>query len=163
MVSVARRGGGPENHVMTPFRRALLIACLACGATAWAPRAQAEDALDCHLSFNLEGWSVFYKTASGTGVVTCNNGDRLPVTITSRGGGLTFGKSRITNGVGEFTGIARIRDVLGSYAAAEAHVGAVKSRQVQVVTKGNVSLALKGKGEGWDIGVSLASFILAPR
>ena len=148
---------------MTPFRRALLILCLACGTSAWAPQVRAEDALDCHLNFNLEGWSAFYKTASGTGVVVCNNGERLPVSIVSRGGGLTFGKQRITNGVGEFTGIANIRDALGSYAAAEAHIGAVKTRQVQVVTKGNVSLALKGKGDGWDIGVSLASFILKPR
>ncbi|WP_103074887.1 hypothetical protein [Solilutibacter silvestris] len=147
---------------MTQSLRALLIACLACGF-AWAPQARAEDALDCHLKFNLEGWSAFYKTASGTGVVSCSNGDHLPVTIVSRGGGLTFGKSRITDGVGEFTGIANIHDVLGSYAAAEAHIGAVKSRQVQVVTKGNVSLALKGKGDGWDIGVSLASFTLKPR
>lgn len=156
-------GVGPNQVAMTQFRRALLIACLACGISAWAPQVRAEDALDCHLRFNLEGWSAFYKTASGTGMVTCNNGDRLPVTIISRGGGLTFGKSRITDGDGEFTGIANIRDVLGSYAAAEAHIGAVRSRQVQVVTKGNVSLALKGKGDGWDIGVSLASFILKPR
>ena len=85
------------------------------------------------------------------------------MTIVSRGGGLTFGKSRITDGAGEFTGITNIHDVLGSYAAAEAHIGAMKSRQVQVVTKGNVSLAIKGKGDGWDIGVSLASFTLKPR
>lgn len=148
---------------MTQFRRILLIACLASGMAAWPLQAGAEDVLDCHLSFNLTGWSVFYKTASGTGVVSCNNGERLPVSIVSRGGGLTFGKSRITDGVGEFTGIANIRDVLGSYAAAEAHIGAVKSRQVQVVTKGSISLALKGKGDGWDIGVSLASFTLKPR
>ena len=136
---------------------------LVLAGAAFAPTAQAADALTCKLTFSTSGWSLFYKTAKGTGMVTCNNGDRLPVTIISRGGGLTFGKSRITDGDGEFTGIANIRDVLGSYAAAEAHIGAVRSRQVQVVTKGNVSLALKGKGDGWDIGVSLASFILKPR
>jgi hypothetical protein len=118
--------------------------------------------LDCKLSFALKGWSAFYKTADGTGMVTCSNGARMPVKITSRGGGLTFGSSTVEDGRGEFSGIFSIEDVLGSYAAAEAHVGAMKSRQVQVVTKGSVSLALVGRGSGWDIGVSLARFTLEP-
>ena len=125
--------------------------------------ARAAGDLDCHLKFQLEGWSVFYKTASGDGMVTCSDGTRLPVRITSRGGGLTFGMSKVDDGRGEFSGIYRIRDVLGSYAAAEAHVGFVKARQVQVVTKGNVSLALTGSGSGWDIGVSVAKFTLSAR
>lgn len=118
--------------------------------------------LDCKLSFELKGWSAFYKTADGSGMVTCSNGESMPVKITSRGGGLTFGSSTIEDGRGEFSGIFKIEDVLGAYAAAEAHVGAMKSRQVQVVTKGSVSLALVGRGSGWDIGVSLARFSLEP-
>lgn len=42
-----------------------LIALL--GAATLAPQAQAAGNIDCQLSFNLSGWSVFYKTASGTG------------------------------------------------------------------------------------------------
>ena len=125
--------------------------------------ARAEGPLDCKLRFNMEGWSVFYKTAEGEGVVSCTNGDRLPVRITSRGGGITFGKSRIDNGRGEFSGIYSIRDVLGGYAAAEAHAGAGKSSKAQVVTKGSVSLALTGTGSGWDIGVSIGNFVLSER
>ena len=61
--------------------------------------------LDCTLTFSMEGWSAFYKTAEGEGIVSCSNGQRLPVRISSRGGGITFGKSRIDKGRGEFSGI----------------------------------------------------------
>ena len=130
---------------------------------AFAGPARAGGPLDCQLRFSMSGWSVFYKTAEGEGVVSCSNGARLPVRISSRGGGITFGKSRIENGRGEFSGIYDIRDVLGGYAAAEAHAGAGKSTKAQVVTKGSVSLALTGTGEGWDIGVSIGSFVLRER
>lgn len=119
--------------------------------------------LDCTLRFNIQGWSAFYKTAQGEGIVSCSNGQRLPVRISSRGGGITFGKSRIDKGRGEFSGIYKIRDVLGGYAAAEAHAGAGRSSKAQVVTKGSVSLALAGTGSGWDIGVSIGNFVLSER
>ena len=119
--------------------------------------------LDCKLTFSMEGWSAFYKTAEGEGIVSCSNGQRLPVRISSRGGGITFGKSRIDKGRGEFSGIYNIRDVLGGYAAAEAHAGAGRSSKAQVVTKGSVSLALAGTGSGWDIGVSIGNFVLSER
>ncbi len=139
------------------------LAVVASLAVAFAGPARAGGPLDCQLRFSMSGWSVFYKTAEGEGVVSCSNGARLPVRISSRGGGITFGKSRIENGRGEFSGIYDIRDVLGGYAAAEAHAGAGKSTKAQVVTKGSVSLALTGTGEGWDIGVSIGSFVLRER
>lgn len=48
--------------------------------------------------------------------------------------------------------------MLGGYATAEAHAGAVKSAKGQVMTKGPVSLALTGKGRGWDLGFAFGSF-----
>lgn len=126
------------------------------------PAAQARD-LDCELRFNLSGWSAFYKTASGTGTVTCDNGASIPVKISAKGGGLSFGKSTIENGRGEFSGVASINEVLGTYAAAEAHAGAVKSSKAQVVTKGEVSLALAGTGKGWDLGVAFGNFVIERR
>lgn len=128
-----------------------------------AARASGPGPIDCHLRFSMSGWSLFYKTMSGEGTVSCDNGERLPVRIRTRGGGLTFGKSRITNGVGEFSGVRDIREVLGGYAAAEAHAGAGRSAKAQVVTKGPVSLALSGKGEGWDLGVAFGSFVISAR
>ena len=130
---------------------------------ALAPAAQAAGNVDCKLRFNLEGWSAFYKTAKGTGTITCDDGSSLPVSISAKGGGITFGKSKIENGVGEFSGVSSIRETLGTYAAAEAHAGAVRSAHAQVVTKGDISLALAGKGEGWDLGVAFGNFIISAR
>ena len=119
--------------------------------------------IDCKLRFSMSGWSVFYKTSSGEGTVSCDNGQRLAVRISAKGGGLSFGKSKIENGTGEFSGVRDIRDVLGTYATAEAHAGATKSAKAQAMTKGDVSLALAGKGSGWDVGVAFGKFVIEPR
>lgn len=119
--------------------------------------------LTCKLTFSSSSWSIFYKTTSGTGTVTCTNGQSLAVRISAKGGGLTVGKSKITNGFGEFAEVEHIRDVLGSYAAAEAHAGTQKSAHAQAMTNGKVSLALAGKGEGWDLGVAFTKFTLEAR
>ena len=140
-------------RLMAPL---VLVALLA------AAPAQARE-FDCTLSFDLAGWSLFYKTASGTGTVRCNNGQQMAVKITSKGGGLSVGKSRIEDGTGAFAGLHDIRDVLGTYVTAEAHAGAVKSSKAQVMTKGEVSLALAGTGKGWDVGIAFGKFVLEPR
>jgi hypothetical protein len=139
----------------------LCSAALLAGGLLPAP-AQAGD-LTCTMDFSLAGWSAFYKTASGDGTVRCSNGQRLAVRINAKGGGLSFGKSRIDDGHGEFAGVRDIRDVLGAYATAEAHAGAVKSAKAQVMTKGEVSLALTGKGRGWDVGVAFGKFSIEAR
>src|SRR5690606_30447666 len=105
--------------------------------------------------------SLFYKTGSGTGTVSCSNGQRMAVKIRSKGGGVTVGNTRIENGRGEFSGVTRIEDVLGTYVTAEAHAGAGKSAKAQVMTKGEVSLALAGKGDGWDLGVAFGKFVIS--
>jgi hypothetical protein len=117
-------------------------------------------AVDCKLRFTMSGWSAFYKRADGTGTISCNNGQTMSVKLAARGGGLTAGKSTIRDGVGEFSGVQSINDLLGSYASAEAHAGAVKSAKGQVVTKGEVSLALSGTGDGWDLGIAFGKFTI---
>ena len=87
----------------------------------------------------------------------------MAVHITAKGGGLSFGKSTIKNGHGEFSGVHDIKDVLGSYGNAEAHAGAVKSSSAQAMTKGEVSLALSGTGEGFDVGVAFGKFTIEAR
>ena len=119
--------------------------------------------VDCEMRFEMSGWSAFYKRSSGTGTIRCNNGQSMKVNVEARGGGLTFGKSTIENGIGEFSGVHDISEVLGSYAAAEAHAGAVKSAKAQVVTKGEVSLALSGTGRGWDVGIAFGKFVIERR
>ncbi len=145
---------------MMRFPRVLVAGLLALAA---APAAQAAGDVDCKLHFSMSGWSAFYKTQQGSGTVTCDNGTSMPVKVSAKGGGITFGKSRIENGVGEFSGVHSIRETLGTYAAAEAHAGAVKSSKAQVMTKGEVSLALAGTGKGWDIGVAFGKFVIEPR
>ena len=127
------------------------------------PVAMAAGKTDCKLKFNLAGWSAFYKTASGDGTITCDNGQKLNVRIEAKGGGLSFGKSKIENGTGEFSGIHDIKDTLGSYAQAEAHAGASKSSGANAMTKGDVQLALAGTGKGWDLGISFGKFTIARR
>ena len=63
-------------------------------------------------------------------------------------------------GRGVFTGVHNIGEVLGHYGGAEAHAGADKSASSQVVTKGDVSLALSGTGRGWNLGVAFGAFII---
>lgn len=124
-----------------------------------ATTASAGD-LSCHLRFEMKGWSAIYKTATGTGTVTCTNGASLKVTLESKGFGLTAGKSSIDDGKGTFTGVRSIEDVLGSYAAADAAAGAIKAGSAAALTKGEVSLAVTGTGRGWEAGVSLSDFTI---
>ena len=109
----------------------------------------------CSMTFKMSGWSAFYKAADGKGHIKCSNGQSMNVKLRARGGGLTVGKSTIDNGKGEFSGISGgISELLGSYVAAEAHAGAVNSAQANVMTKGEVSLALSGTGKGWELGIA---------
>ena len=139
-----------------------MIAALALGL-AFASTAAHAGETDCKLRFSMAGWSAFYKTASGEGTITCDNGQRMNVSINAKGGGLSFGKSRIENGTGEFSGVNDIKELLGTYAAAEAHAGASKSADAQALTKGEVSLALAGKGEGWNLGIAFGKFTISAR
>ena len=139
-----------------------VLASLMLAATGiFSTHVRAEDAdLGCKLQFSLSGWSAIYKHAEGSGVVTCANGTSLPVKISAKGAGLTVGKSKVDNGTGRFTNVHSVSDVLGSYAEGEAHAGVVKSGSVQVLTKGTVSLALAGAGEGIDLGIDVGEFTL---
>lgn len=144
-----------------PKRLATLSIVLVGLMAASTARAGDSGTLECKMTFSLKGWSAFYKTASGTGTITCNNGQSLAVEIDTKGGGITFGKSEIKNGTGKFSAVSKIDDLLGSYAAAEAHAGAVKSSSARAMTKGEVSLAISGTGEGVDIGVDFGKFTIS--
>jgi len=125
-----------------------------------APTAHARDTT-CKLHYTLSSWSLVYKHSEGTGVVSCDNGQRMPVKIKTRGGGLTAGHSRIDDGFGQFSPVHNIHDVLGGYATAEANAAAGRAVKGQVVTKGPISLALSGRGKGWELGVAFGSFIIS--
>lgn len=135
----------------------LAMLALAAGLAVSAP-AEAVDYTKCEMTFTLEGWSIFYKRADGGGTITCDNGQTAKVKIEARGGGLTAGKSKIREGKGQFSEVEDISELFGSYAQARATAGAVKSAEATAMTKGEVSLALAGKGTGWELGVSFGKF-----
>ena len=61
---------------------------------------------------------------------------------------------------GKFTEAKSINDLLGGWAQSEAHAGAGKSADAQALTKGEISLALTGKGHGVDIGFAFGKFTI---
>lgn len=141
---------------------ALVLACAGAMSALPVGTAHAADAsVKCHLVYDLSGWSLLYKHAEGSGTVTCDNGQRANVKITVVGGGLTAGKYRINDGKGEISNVHGIQDIFGDYAQAGAEAGVVKSSQAQVLTKGTVSLALAGNGQGVNIGVSGTKFTIS--
>ena len=139
------------------MRKFLPVLILAVAASVLGVSSAAAAEVTCTMTFEMSGWSVFYKTSSGTGHIKCTNGQSATVKLEAKGGGLTVGKSSIENGKGEFSGVKSIEEVFGGYASAEAHAGAVKSSKAAVMTKGEVSLALSGTGRGWDLGVAFGS------
>ena len=141
------------------IRKYALAATLALAGGMASVPAHAGD-IECKMNFNLSGWSVFYQTATGSGTVHCSNGQSMSVHLRVKGGGLTFGKSQITDGVGKFSGVSSISEIKGHYADAGVHAGASASAGARVMTKGNVSLALSGTGKGWDLGVAFGAFII---
>ena len=137
-----------------------LVALLAGAPLVYAGNASAANEITCRMTFELHGWSAFYKKADGSGQVSCSNGQHMQVNLRSRGGGLSFGKSSI-DGVGKFSGIYDINEILGTYVVGEAHAGAANSARGTVMTKGNVSLALSGTGKGWNLGVDFGKFTIS--
>src|SRR5579859_1502368 len=123
---------------MTKFAGAAVLALA--GWMASVP-AHAGD-LECKMNFQLSGWSVFYQTATGSGTVHCSNGQSMGVHIRVKGGGLTFGKNQIDDGVGKFSGITSISEIKGHYADAGVHAGASKSAGARVMTKDRKSTRL---------------------
>jgi hypothetical protein len=139
----------------------VILSALLAGGAMSSSAAAAEANVSCSMTFTMKGWSAFYKTAAGTGTVKCSNGQSMNVTLSAKGGGLTVGKSTIENGRGEFSAVSSIGELLGSYVSAEAHAGAVKSAKAQVMTKGEVSLALSGTGRGWDLGIAFGKLTIS--
>ncbi len=132
---------------------AVFAACLL------APAAHA-GSTKCTLKFDLHEWSVFYESAKGSGKITCDNGQSARVTIRSKGGGLSVGKFKISDGRGSFTDVSSIKEVFGKYVAADTSAGARKAADAWVMTKDNVKLGLAGTGQGWELGFSVDEFVI---
>ena len=145
------------------MRTMMVAATLLALSAAMPVPAHAAKALDCRMEFSLSGWSAFVRKASGEGSVSCSDGTHMKVRLSATGGGITFGKTEIREGIGKFSEVYDIEQVLGSYASAAAHAGATESAEAQALTKGPVSLALSGKGSGWNVGFAFGRFTISRR
>lgn len=126
-----------------------------------SPALAQKPTTSCSMTFQLKGWSAIYQTANGSGTITCDNGQTASVKIDAKGGGLTASRYEINDGHGKFTAVTDIRELFGSYAAASASVGVAKAGELQVVTKGTVTLGLAGSGNGVGLGVSVGEVTLS--
>jgi len=149
------------------FRMILCFALLSSGAAVGSLASGDEDKQDskdklvqCTMAFDMQSWSAFFKSSKGTGTITCDNGQTADVRIKAKGGGITFGKSDVIGGSGNFTGARNIHELFGSYAQSEAHAGAGKSAAAQALTKGEISLVLSGTGRGVDVGFAFGKFTI---
>jgi len=117
--------------------------------------------LACNPRYQAKGWSALVKVADVRGTVTCADGSTKEVVIKLRSVGATIGRSQIDNGVGTFTHVLSIDDVLGTHAQSEVHAGVGKSGSAQVPTTGAASLVLAGAGEGIDLGVTVGELTIS--
>lgn len=122
----------------------------------------ADPMTSCTMTYKLSGWSLVYKQYDGVGHISCSNGQRAQVGLSSKSIGFTIGKSEI-EGTGVFSAVRNLNEIYGHYAALEGHAGVTKSVDAQVLTSGEISLALTGNGRGIDIGVTLGALTVSPR
>ncbi|PYQ49823.1 MAG: hypothetical protein DMF59_12470 [Acidobacteria bacterium] len=141
--------------------KAIVIGCLAMGVAVSA--AHARGMTECTMKYNLKGWSAFYKTAAGTGTIRCDNGQKANVRLSSRGGGLTAGKTEIRDGMGYFTRVSSIDELFGRYDTASAAAAAGKAASAQALVKDNIRLSLTGRGKGVELGLALGRFTITRR
>src|SRR5262245_6381688 len=108
-----------------PITRGSIAALLVALVMTLAPAARAahdpaesdkpkeKSPLSCEMTYDLKGWSASYKTAKGTGTITCSNGQKADVKLKVNGGGITFGKTEIVGGTAKITGGRSIEDIYG--------------------------------------------------
>ena len=149
-----------KNVVRRSRMGALALVALGASAALIPAPAAAAGRTECKMRYSLKGWSAFYKVAHGQGRITCTNGQKATVTLTAKGGGLTAGKSEIHNGLGKFSEVSSISELFGTYVQANATAAAGKSAGASAMTKGEVSLALSGKGTGIELGVAFGKFTI---
>lgn len=116
----------------------------------------------CSMTYHLSGFSLGYKQYDGLGEITCRNGQKAQVALSSKSIGFTIGKSDI-EGEGHFTDVKDIKEIYGDYLSLGNHFGFINSIDRQVLTRGEISLVLIGKGHGFDIGFTLGDLSIRRR
>ncbi len=119
----------------------------------------------CHLTYDVEGWSIIYKVARGAGQIKCVDGQIANVTIVAHGGGFSLGTEDVKRGRGRFSGTEKIADLYGTYIEIDGHagVGAGASVDARAMFKGSKRLSLVGKGSGINLGFVIGGFTIKAR
>jgi hypothetical protein len=107
----------------------------------------------CHLTYDVEGWSIIYKFARGAGQIKCVDGQTANVTIVAHGGGLSLGTEDVKRGRGRFSGTEKIADLYGTYIEIDA----------RAMFKGSKRLSLVGQGSGINLGFAIGGFTIKAR
>ncbi|AMK76959.1 MULTISPECIES: hypothetical protein [Methylomonas] len=116
----------------------------------------------CSMTYKLEGFSLAYKQYDGTGEITCRNGQKAKVALSSKSIGFTIGYS-VIEGEAYFTDVKYISELFGDYVSLGNHFGFKNSVDRQVLTRGEISLVMLGKGKGFDIGFTIGDLSIKPR
>ena len=115
---------------------------------ALAGEEKGESKIKCEMEFSMKGWAALYRTASGSGTITCSNGETLDVELESRGFGLAAGEAEVSDARGVFSPVAKTEELLGTYIGRSAVAAAGEADAAGAFTKGEVSLAVYGEGKG---------------
>jgi hypothetical protein len=140
-----------------------MIAVAVAACVGIATSAHAKDRLECELTYNLKGWSAFYRTGKGDGRITCADGTKVDVRIEAHGGGFTFGTFEVIDGEGEFSKVSDLDDLYGTYVEASGHAGAGASVEGRAMFKGDAALTLSGGGTGINLGFFFGGFTIEPK
>ncbi|MBD9356701.1 hypothetical protein [Methylomonas albis] len=146
----------------TQFFRFIPLLAICIGGMFFVSPVAAQPLTSCTMTYKLSGWSFVYKQYDGLGNISCSNGQRAQVALASKSIGFTIGKSEI-EGTGVFSEVRNLNEIYGSFVAFEGHAGATKSIDGQLLTRGEISLALSGNGRGIDIGVTLGALTISAR
>jgi hypothetical protein len=135
----------------------LALAILA-AAAARAEDQKAEDKISCEMEFSMKGWAAIYRTAQGSGTITCSNGEKMDVVLDSSGVGVAAGKGEVTGARGVFSPVEHTEELFGNYIGRSAAAAAGDANVASAFVKGDVSLAVYGQGKG--IGLAKSGAIL---
>lgn len=116
----------------------------------------------CSMTYKLEGFSLAYKQYDGTGEISCRNGQKAPVTLSSKSIGFTIGYG-VIEGEAYFTDVKYIGEIYGDYISLGNHFGFKNSVDRQVLTRGEISLVMLGRGKGFNIGFTIGDLSIKPR
>ncbi|MGY6276848.1 hypothetical protein [Methylomonas sp. MgM2] len=139
-----------------------LVIAIFTGLASMPATAQQGGMTSCTMTYKMNGWSLVYKRYDGVGHISCSNGQRAQVGLSSNSIGFTIGKSEI-EGTGVFSEVRNLNEIYGHYVSLGGHAGVTKSVDGQVLTSGEISLVLSGQGRGVDLGVTLGALTVSPR